>query len=133
MTGFSTVSLNKDRPGFVRPHASNRKFADMRAVSSPDDGSVIITLEPPVSAADWRPTVLMERISKLLEEADEPLGVRAIRDAVNGQTKHKGQALKFLIGDGYVDVDDGARNARLHRSVKPYREISGTDNGALAP
>ena len=90
-------------------------------------------MDPPVSGEDWRPTVLMVRISKLLEEADEPLGVRAIRDAVPGQTKPKGQALKFLIEDGYVEVEDGPRNARLHRSVKPYREISGTDNGALAP
>jgi hypothetical protein len=31
----------------------------------------------------------MERISKLLEEADEPLGVRAIRDSVTGQSKHR--------------------------------------------
>jgi hypothetical protein len=122
MSGLSTVSLNKDRPGFVRPHASNRKIADMRAVSSPDDGSVIIALEPPVSAADWRPTVFMERISRLLEEAPEPMGVRAIREAVTGQTKHKDQALKFLIEDGYVEAEAGPRGAKLHRSVKPYRD-----------
>ena len=69
----------------------------------------------------------------MLEDSDEPLGVRAIREAVSGQTKHKAQALKFLIEDGYVEVEDGPRNAKLHRSVKPYREISGTDYGALAP
>lgn len=133
MDGMSAVYVNKDRPGFVRPQADKKKIADMHASSSPEDGAVTITLEAPTSGEDWRPTVLMERISKLVEEALEPMGVRAIRAAVNSQTKHKDQALKFLIEDGYVEPEAGPRGAKLHRSVKPYREISGTDYGALAP
>lgn len=131
MEGVSAVYVNKDRPGFVRPHAHKKTIAEMHAVSL-DDGTVIITMDPPVTGEDWRPTVLMERISKVLEDTQDALGVRAIREAVSGQTQHKGSALKFLIEDGYVAVEDGPRNAKLHRSVKPYRESSGTEDGTLA-
>ena len=67
MDGLSVVFINKDRPGFVRPHADKKKIADMHASSSPKTGAVTITMDPPVLGEDWRPTVLMEHISRLLE------------------------------------------------------------------
>ena len=53
---MSAVHVNKDRPGFVRPHADKKKIPEMHAVSAPD-GTVTITMDPPVSGEDWRPTV----------------------------------------------------------------------------
>ena len=43
MDGMSAVYVNKDRPGFVRPHADKKRIAEMHAVSSSKDGTVTIT------------------------------------------------------------------------------------------
>jgi hypothetical protein len=121
MEGVSALFVNKDRPGFVRPHANDRMIAEMHAASVSENGAVTITLDPPVLGDDSRPRVLMERISRLLEEASEPMRVRAVREAVTGQTKHKDLALKFLIEDGYVEAEAGPHGSKLNRSVRPYR------------
>ena len=70
----------------------------------------------------WRPTNLMEKISKFVE--DHPgASVTEINDGVTGDKTTKPKALGFLIADGYIEPhDQGSGKRKEHHSIKPYRE-----------
>lgn len=67
----------------------------------------------------FRPTVLMERVSQALE-AESGLSRNGVRTAVKGRAEFVDQALRLLVDEGYVQVEN-AGQARRHRSIKPYR------------
>jgi RecA-family ATPase len=72
--------------------------------------------------ADFRPTVLMERISRFLESRDEPCSQRHIRERVTGKGAALLQALDLLVAEGYVEAFEGPRASRLHRSINRFRD-----------
>jgi hypothetical protein len=118
--GLVKVTVMKDRPGFVREHAADReRIAMMRLTSSPN-GNVDVTLDAPENAGSpFRPTTIMERISKALE-AETGLTRNAIRATVKGKGTYVDLALELLANEGFIDIrPDG--QARRHYSVNPYR------------
>lgn len=69
LRGTARIYVAKDRPGHVRQHGSYVgkpvymvQIATM-IVDNAEDGITAVTVEPPV-AEDFRPTALMERVSK---------------------------------------------------------------------
>jgi hypothetical protein len=71
----------------------------------------------------FRPTVLMERISRYLE--DNPGAARvAIERDVQGKASAKRSALEVLIEEGFIETEDGPRGAIFHRVANPFRESS---------
>ena len=64
----------------------------------------------------------MERISRALEKAAEPLSQRQVEAAVTGKVSYVRQALTTLITDGYVERSAGSGRAFLHKSIKPYHD-----------
>lgn len=67
----------------------------------------------------WRPTVLMERVSKAVE-ASPGITRTAIRNTVQGKAQHLGTALDLLIAEGYVEHgNDG------HTSRRPFPDPDG--------
>jgi hypothetical protein len=72
------------------------------------------TIEPPTAqSADFRPTVLMGRISDAFTEHG-PLAQRRIEAAVTGKAASIRIALDCLILDGYVT------DKSPHKLIKPY-------------
>jgi hypothetical protein len=72
------------------------------------------------TAPSFRPTVLMERVSWLVE-GDPGLSKRAIRAAVKGGNRYVDLALELLLSEKYVEVRrDGQTDA--HHSLKPFRD-----------
>lgn len=130
--GLVKVWVAKDRPGHVRQHGERQHggrdlIADMRLVSE-DEGGVTIDLKPPLDPAEFRPTVLMERLSRAIEQSPG-ITKRDLRK-VPGKTEFKDKALRLLIAEEFVALDrDG--QAHLHRSIKPYRD--GDDPGLSSP
>jgi hypothetical protein len=128
VTGRSGVYITKDRPGQLRRHAlpageGRHWFADL--IVEPIDPSApaypTARLIAPQPIGDWRPTVLMARVSEALTKAGRPLGVRDVLDRVQGKRDTDiRRALAALVDDGYVQVDDGPRGAKLHTLVKPF-------------
>lgn len=122
VSGESVLRVEKDRPGHLRKQAApDRKTLARVVFEASPDGSLEVSLEAPDErAATFRPTVLMERVSRALEE--HPGATKnTIRALVSGKTKAKDLALALLIEEGYAAVDvDG--QAHLHSSVKPFRE-----------
>jgi hypothetical protein len=126
MTGRSTLMLAKDRPGALRQHARPSGaglwwYADL-VLASRDATFVEIDVSPPGAepAAPFRPTVLMRKVSDALTRAGTPLSGRDIQDRVTGKAADIRTAVAVLVDEGYVVVEDGKRNAKLHRLVQPY-------------
>jgi hypothetical protein len=121
--GLSILSVSKDRAGHVRQHERGKSIAELHLRSYPD-GGVIAELRPPVEATDsaghFRPTGLMEAISRQLEDGPA-LAKREIRGAVRGSSETKDLALRLLVAEGFVVVEPEGR-ALLHRAERPFRQ-----------
>ncbi len=120
LTGRSKLAIAKDRPGRLRvnalPSAGGLHWYGNLVVQSHGDGLAEVTIEPPHERTDdFRPTVLMERISEALAEHG-PLAQRRIVAAVTGKTDSIRAAIDYLILDGYVT------EKTPHELIKPYQE-----------
>jgi AAA domain len=123
LSGVSRLTVSKDRPGYIRAASVSGKTAgDVRLSSDPDTGSVAVEIHPGVAASDFRPTFLMERISRYLEGQDEKPSRTGLLDAVQGHNDHKRRALECLIQEGYVGFEPGPRNSHFHFSIREYRD-----------
>jgi hypothetical protein len=118
--GEVTISVEKDRPGHVRRLAEEKTVATMRLLSEEEGQRVRVEIEPPAERGEFRPTVLMERLSEQIE-TDPGIGKRELRSAVKGKSEAKDLALRLLIAEDYVSVArEGQKVA--HHPVKLYRQ-----------
>jgi Arc/MetJ family transcription regulator len=69
---------------------------------------------------DFRPTTLMERVSRYLED-ESGATLRTVRTDVSGKAAYVDQALRVLVAEGFVSQRaDG--QARRHYVVNMFRE-----------
>jgi hypothetical protein len=124
-SGLATIKTHKDRPGYLaRP-----KAAQLELTSDPETGQIVwsITAAKETGVVDgarkpFRPTCLMERVSQYLAACAEPPSRNRVEQDVIGNAAYIRVAMDVLVAEGYVHEIDGARNARLLRFVKLYRE-----------
>lgn len=132
--GEVVLRVAKDRPGFVRAHgATMRKDRTQEIARITVDSTgptILVTVNPPKvwgQASDteeeehWRPTHLMEALSRFVELSDSPLSRNAVLGGIGGKKPYKVKALQALVEEGYLSVEVKG-NRHLHRSLKPYRE-----------
>lgn len=74
----------------------------------------------PTDSESFRPTVLMERVSRFLEITPNSSGT-AIEKGVQGNAQAKRQAIQILIAEGYI-VATREGQATRHTSARPYRK-----------
>jgi hypothetical protein len=119
-SGYVTVTAHKDRPGFHR-----KTVGTIELHSDPETHAITWAWKAtPASvheADGWRPTVLMERVSRYLETYPEGATRQAVKTAGLGNTKYVLEALNFLISDGYAEQPDTGRRGAPVRSVRPFR------------
>jgi len=122
----TTAAFDQHRRGTLRLVRAHARFGDVGGAFTMDLGAGhfgTFTMEDGDDAegrATFRPTVLMERVSRALEESPG-LPKRAVRATVKGNTNAVDLALELLIADGHVRADvDG--QAHRHHVVQPYRE-----------
>jgi len=127
--GQIELRVGKDRPGAIRARSGPVRKGDQTQLVSliRADGTgdkITFTLNTPDQSmgvdSDWRPTALMESISRLLEKQDEPLSQRSIRTQVKGKAETQALALEFLVKEGHVTESSGSRGAKLYRIVNPF-------------
>jgi hypothetical protein len=138
--GEAVIRVAKDRPGRVRGFAAghDRDEVGVLHLDSMADRKVRALLEPAASGADssasgsngWRPTALMEKVSRYVE-ATPGASMTAIEKGVPGKGTYVRQALTALVEDGYAHVIQQGQ-ARLHTSVRPFREDGGAVPGGDA-
>ena len=124
--GKLKLTVAKDRLG-NRPKGSTAAEVDIIST----EGSVRLVLHPSdaqaaaEAGAKFRPTVLMERVSKYLEAAPMPVTQRNVERGVTGKGTGIRIALECLAEEGYVTLDRTG-----YHSIKPYREA--VDNSSPA-
>ena len=124
-TGLMRIVTHKDRRGFLpRPRAG-----ELHLSSDPASHAITWDFRPASeesAAGGWRPTNLMERVSRYLERQSDTVKVGNIYRDVQGKRDYLIEAVRFLVGDGYATEKPGNHGSRLIRSTKPYREPSPT-------
>lgn len=120
--GLVRLIVAKDRPGHVRRVAFESKTAAEITTRS-EKNLLTLTIVTPGGGlgVDWRPTSLMERVSRWLELNPTSSG-RLVEGSVTGKVTSVRAALKYLVSDGYVAAEDGPRRTINYRAIRPYRE-----------
>jgi len=121
-TGRAKIVVHKDRLGWLpRP-----KCGELELVSDPDTHQIRYVLTPSEAGQDapqFRPTHLMEKVSRFLELYPGGTASRnAVDQGVTGKAEYVRLAVDVLCTEAYVVEEDGPRGARLYRSVRPFRE-----------
>lgn len=130
-SGQVKITVAKDRPGHVRQHeGQGRVIAVFQPQSQPNGkiSSYLVPPEPSSEGGGFRPTVYMERVSRTLENATEPLTGRQVREQTRGKAEYIANALTRLVEEGYVKADPGPRNGTYYSLLKPFRAHAGTTN-----
>lgn len=132
-SGIVKITVHKDRPGFLqRPTA-----AVFELHSDPTTHAITYAVREHEQAEDsdsWKPTILMERVSRYLEQHPEPVSRTQIETNVKGKSaKHIRQAIDHLVTDGYATEIPGARNARNVLSTRQYRHEDTTPSDPVPP
>jgi len=131
MNGELNLKVTKDRPGAVREHSKEAKFAGTVELRSTAEGMVTMTIiSPQMVAGDrTRPTHLMEQVSKTLEAANMPLSKSAVIKEVKGKTEWVLVAIQNLIDEKFIVIENGSRNSLNLKLLKPYREADDSSAG----
>lgn len=125
--GLTRIVVDKDKHGDVGATGMTIAELHLDATQSAADGATVSPifgwLETPQESHDedgnFRPTVLMKRVSEYLERS--PGGsLRAIRMAVKGKGASIDIAVETLIREGYIRVEKGTRDASFHFLIRPF-------------
>ena len=111
--GLIRVTAHKDRPA----HLARPVAAEVELVSDPTTNRITWTITKVTSADDtFRPTVLMDRVSRYVESRPDGVTRTQVYDDVPGKRTTLVAAVDILIRDGNIE-DAGSRLRSLH----PYR------------
>ena len=121
--GELKMTVTKDRPGHVRAISLGAKAVGVAHLRSANENKVRIMIEPfRDKNGGFRPTHLMEKVSKLLEGANGPLSKSAVEKGIEGKADAIRIACQCLIDGGFVEIQNGSRNSLNLMLVKAYRE-----------
>jgi hypothetical protein len=81
--------------------------------------------QPIDSSGKVIPTLLMERVSELLETTTKSLSRNEVQKSVTGKETMVGKALDHLVAEGFLTESAGPRNGRYYTSKRPYRQDKG--------
>lgn len=136
MRGVVSLRVAKDRPGGVRGHCGPFRALDRTQeaarviVDSTDPGRIKVTIEPPSQViadtskgpVQFRPTFLMERVSRYLYTVGGEVSQNKLREGVTGKKSVIDQAVTILVAEGYAGEKPGPRGARLFFHISKYSE-----------
>lgn len=114
--GHLVIRCAKDRHG---THQRGHVTANVDVINHGD--GVAIRIAAP--EAVFRPTTLMERVSRFLEELPSAT-TRGVLAEVQGKDKHLRAALDILATEGYVRSEEGLHGSHMWVSVVAFRAPS---------
>ena len=121
--GLYKLRVHKDRSGWLR----RPTWGELELRSDPVTHAIVWEFKPAVESdpdepAEFRPTVLMERVSIFLEVQVEPVSQTAVETSVQGKAAFVRQAIDCLVREGWANESRGPRDARLLLSVQAFRK-----------
>jgi len=122
--GKLKLTSAKDRHGTF---SRGQVVGEMTFHTSPNglDVNLVAPVGRDENGAVFRPTALMERISRWLEDHHGAWSQNEIERAVSGKGSAKRSALQVLTDEGYV-TQEQAQRGHQYRSATPYREALDT-------
>lgn len=132
-SGRVQLYVDKDRQGDVRGASVNSKHGHWAAeiIVESDGERLTMRVDPPAGAEQdgverehqpVRLTGIMEKISRVLDGASEPLTGRGVIELVGGNKDNVTHAMRTLLDEGYVTVSNGPKRAILHTAERSYRQ-----------
>ena len=126
--GLYRIKTHKDRPGWLPRPA----LGELQVWSDPDTHALKAVVQPPATAEEvaergFRPTMLMERVSRHLELVRTPTSRNQIEQSVSGKAEYVRVAMDCLVREQYVVETGGERGGRMLSSLTPFREVSDAD------
>jgi hypothetical protein len=124
-SGIYKITTHKDRGGFLE----RGRLADLYLHSDPDTHSISWEFKPAEHVAEgetFRPTILMEKISRYLEEQTGPVTRTTIETDVTGARDYIRKAINALIAEQYASETPAPRGAKLVLSTAPFRHENTT-------
>lgn len=117
--GRARIDVHKDRPGhIVRPSPG---YLILDSTSDVFEWK-IESVESRGPEGEFRPTNLMEKVSRFLEVHPDPLPRSQIEESVVGKAQYVRTAIDTLVAEGFATEFSGPRNARLVRLERAFRE-----------
>jgi hypothetical protein len=123
--GAAKLVCAKDRHGTYR---QGQKVADLVVEPAEEGTALTFTLTAPGAAVtteatnEFRPTTLMERVSRLLEQQSDPMSRTQVTQRLGGKKANALTALDALIAEGFVTTAPGPRNGVMCTSGRAYRQ-----------
>ena len=136
MRGAVGLRIAKDRPGQVRNMCGAFRKGDRtqqaaRVVIDSTSNQTTVTVEPwdantPQESATvgFRPTVLMQRVSRVMEAAVEPMTKTASVTEAGGKKTTVMLAFDLLVQEGHLAAQGQRHGHPLYVSAKPYSEAA---------
>ena len=132
--GRITLTISKDRSGMVREYATNSATGAVIGTfildSTNPNGNIEAGIEPVIpsinEAGEFTPTMIMEKVSKLLEEfREEGCNTTMIQAEIGGKKDHVNLALARLVKDHFAKVTTRGK-AKVYFTTKPFRHADTT-------
>lgn len=125
--GKIALRIEKDRPGRLREHATG-KYLGTFTIDSTTPGITTISIgydgPPKDNAGNFRYTIVMERVSRYLEDRSAPPSQSTIVEDVKGNAKQIRAALETLCDEGFVSATkatSGRGGGYVYHSIAHYR------------
>lgn len=119
--GFAVAEFIMDQAGRARLVASSGAASEAQGGAKGKAAPTYATGED--EGAEWIPSLMMERMSLVLEQETEPVTQAWLFKLVKGNKSYKTQAIKKLVEYGYITrSSEGRGNESGLASLKPYRE-----------
>ena len=118
-TGKARINVHKDRPGHL-----TRPSPGTFEITSTDDRCAWRVWVDETHTADgaFRPTAIMERVSRYLEVHGDAKTRTTIEADVKGKGEFVRSAIDCLVDEGYATEFDGPNRSRPVRLERPFRE-----------
>lgn len=132
--GKVKIIVAKDRPGGV---GSLGETVGIVTITPHGDGArVVTTLEPNVEnqtpGDTWKPTHIMDRVSTVIADADNPLTASGVKAMLpNSKPSLVSQAIARLIAEGFVAESKG--RTKTLTNIRRYTDASPTPTGSPSP
>jgi hypothetical protein len=129
--GVVVLRIGKDRPGTLRLVCGSYRNSDRtqeaaRVIVDSRTEKTIVSIEPPslnsLGSDTFRPTAIMETISRLLEASSSDLTRNNITNLVSSKKPVVVNALNLLVEEEFVAVTPGRNRSQLHSTIKAYRQ-----------
>lgn len=122
-SGLYKITTHKDRGGFLK----RGHLCDFKLDSDQETHALTWEFVLPQAVDEehpFRPTGLMEKVSRYLEQQYGPVPMSQLEKDIVGKGEWIRKAVSLLVDEGYVNESEGARKARLMTTISAYRESS---------